>query len=194
MSLYNHAQLNTAESGDTAPDLNEVVLGLNWDPLERSAVSYQPDLDALCVLFDAQGRLSEVVHPGHLRSADNSVIHTGDSRNGASPWDDERIFVFLAALPEAISQLAFVVTSAAGHPFHEVAGASCHISDSVSETAWARIDLTMLAGRTEHIVAKLCRSDSGWRIATVVSAADDKLLAELRRLVRCTKYGQAPLP
>jgi tellurium resistance protein TerZ len=189
MSSYNHALLNAAEHVDARPDLKEVVMGLHWDPVERNAVSHQADLDALCVLFDAQGRVSEVVHPGHARSADSSVIHTGDSRDGASSWDDERIFVFLAALPEAVAHLAFVVSSAAGHPFNEIAGAYCHISDRVSETAWARIDLTALAGRTDHIVATICRGDGGWTLNTDMLGTEDRFLAELRLQLQYTKGG-----
>jgi tellurium resistance protein TerZ len=158
MSSYNHALLNAAEHVDARPDLKEVVMGLHWDPVERNAVSHQADLDALCVLFDAQGRVSEVVHPGHARSADSSVIHTGDSR-------------------------------AAGHPFNEIAGAYCHISDRVSETAWARIDLTALAGRTDHIVATICRGDGGWTLNTDMLGTEDRFLAELRLQLQYTKGG-----
>jgi tellurium resistance protein TerD len=118
------------------------------------------------VLFDAQDRMLEVVHPGHLRTADASVVHTGDSRTGASLWDDERIFVFLEALPEAVSKLSFVVASATGHPFHEVRGAFCHVSDRVSETERVRVELTALTGRTSHTVATLHRGAERWRIAT----------------------------
>ena len=139
-------------------------MGLHWDPPEHGAAGDPADLDALCVLFDAQGCVLEVVHPGHLRTADASVVHTGDSRTGASLWDDERIFVFLEALPQAVSKLSFVVASATGQPFHEVPGAFCHISDRVSEDERFRLELTALTGRTSHTVATLHRGAERWRI------------------------------
>ncbi|MBI1942712.1 MAG: TerD family protein [Betaproteobacteria bacterium] len=138
-------------------------MGLHWDPPEGAAAD-PADLDALCVLFDAQGRVLEAVHPGRPRSADGGVVHTGDSRNGANHWDDERIFVFLEALPDDVAKLALLVASASGHAFHEVRGAVCHVSDNASDLEWLRLDLTALQGERAHTVATLHRAAAGWRI------------------------------
>ena len=114
---------------DLTLEPTEIVMGLNWDPPEGETPADPDDLDALCVLFDDQQHIVEVLHPAHPRNANSSVIHTGDSRTGSSIWDDERIFVFLEALPKAVSALSFVVSSAQGRDFSEIRGAFCHISD-----------------------------------------------------------------
>ena len=101
MQISNYAGVQGGGSVEAEPKLNEIVMGLHWDPPEDGATADPADLDTLCVLFDAQGCVLEVIHPGHPRNEDSSVVHTGDSRTGASEWDDERIFVFLAALPAA---------------------------------------------------------------------------------------------
>ncbi|HSQ02924.1 MAG TPA: TerD family protein, partial [Burkholderiales bacterium] len=77
--------------GEPALDSNEVIMGLRWDVQEHRPRSSEPhaDLDAFCVLFDAQSQLVELVHPGRTRNANGSVVHTGDSRTGAKEWDDE---------------------------------------------------------------------------------------------------------
>ncbi|OGA70463.1 MAG: hypothetical protein A3G81_13825 [Betaproteobacteria bacterium RIFCSPLOWO2_12_FULL_65_14] len=144
-----------------------MVMGLHWHPQEPGASTSQrpANLDAQCVMFDEEDRVLEVVHPGRLSNANGSVLHTGDSRTGANEWDDERIFVFLEALPGSVSALAFVVTSADGRIFSKVPGASCHVSDRVTEREYLRLDLTALGEQKEHRVAMLRRSPAGWQVS-----------------------------
>lgn len=160
-------------------ELKELVMGLHWTPTEASSAAKPADLDALCVLFDGHERVLEVVCPAHPRNGNGSVIHTGDSRRGASEWDDERIFVFLDALPEPVSSLAFVVVSATGRAFSEVRGASCHISDRFTEHEWIRLELTNLGQQTAHCVATLYRGPAGWTPSTDTHPLDGKLVAEI---------------
>jgi stress response protein SCP2 len=173
----------------TASTLLEVVLGLHWDPPSRSASGHTPDLDALCVLCDAQGSALEIVHPNNPCGGQGSIVHTGDSQTGASSWDDERIFVFLDALPQAVSSLVFIVASAAGHSFDEVPGALCHLSDALSEAECFSQDLTALVGRRIHVVATLRRTSAGWSIIRDSDAADAELLGKVRRMLDELKRG-----
>lgn len=175
--------------GEAATDLSEVVMGLHWDPVEGRGAG-AADLDAACVLFGEQGRMLDVIHPGRPHSADGSVVHTGDSRAGASPWDDERIFVFLDALPDSVSALSFVVISPGGGSLNEVRGAHCHVSDHASERQWMRLDLATLDSRAAHCVASLHRGPTGWRLSADAHAMPPGLLAELSRLVARGKVGE----
>jgi stress response protein SCP2 len=146
--------------------LKEIVMGLRWRSPEPDVGAKGPaNLDAQCVMFDKERRVVEVVDLGRLRNANGSVLHTGDSRTGGSEWDNERIFVFLEALPDSVCSLAFVVKSADGRRFGEVPGASCHVSDRLTEHEWLRLDLTSLGRRKQHRVAMLRRSPAGWRMS-----------------------------
>ena len=140
--------------------IEEIVFGVHWSPAARPAEA--ADLDALCAMYDARGRLHEVVHKDRPRGANDSVVHTGDSRDGASRWDDERIFVFTGALPQPVTRLAFVVRCADERAFHEVPGARCHLSHPESEHEWLRVDLTALRGQRSCTVATLQRTERGW--------------------------------
>jgi stress response protein SCP2 len=166
MSNDDHASLQYHAGADTEIDLKEIVMGLHWHPPEEGTAADEApaNLDALCILFDAQQSVLEVIHPGHPRNANGSVLHTGDSRTGASEWDDERIFVFLEALPETVSSLAFVVTSPTRRVLREVPGASCHVSDRITERAWVQLDLTALGDQREYTAATLRRGPTGWEI------------------------------
>ncbi len=187
MPFAERAQGGSADFGSRKSRLKEVVMGLHWDPPKAGAPGKPADLDALCVLFDTHDRVLEVVHPGQLRSVDGSVIHTGDSRTGMNTWDDERIFVFLEALPETVSKLAFVVSSVTGEPFDAVPGAFCHVSERVSEREWARVELTALLGRTAHTAAILRRGESGWKIVAGAEALEAPVLSDLLRRVAGAK-------
>lgn len=151
---------------DEIPELKEVVMGLHWDPSEGDANVHPENLDALCVLFDREQQVVEIIHPGNPRNSNGSVVHTGDSRTGASQWDDERIFVFLEALPADVMTLVFIVASASGKPIREARGASCHISDHATEYQWVNMELTTLDTQTTYCVSTLSRSRTGWELAS----------------------------
>lgn len=144
--------------------LGAIVMGLHWDPPSKKDSSSAADLDALCASFDERGRLLDVVHPGRTRDAGGAIVHTGDSVTGASTWDDERIFVFLDALPANVAELAFIVTSNSDRSFEEIRGASCHISMQEDEEPLASVDLTSLRRQKNHIVAIARREASSWTL------------------------------
>lgn len=167
---------------DEKPELKEIVMGLHWDPPEEGVNSHPENLDALCVLFDQEQQIVEIIHPGNPRSTNGSVVHTGDSRTGASKWDDERIFVFLEALPANVTTLLFIVTSATGHPIRNARGASCHISDHATEYRWVNIDLTTRDTQTTYCVTTLSRSLTSWEISSTAQSIDRELVAKLSAL------------
>ena len=189
MRICEEANAHDRADANAWRGLKEVVMGLHWTPPEAGAATEPADLDALCVLFDVHERVLEVVCPVHPRNSNGSVIHTGDSRTGASEWDDERIIVFLEALPEETSSIAFVVVSATERAFSEVRGASCHISDHVTEHEWIRLQLTDLGQDTAHCVATLQRSPEGWRPSRDARAVNAELMADLRSLMGSGKGG-----
>lgn len=164
------------------PELKEVVMGLHWDPSEDDVNLHPENLDALCVLFDQEQQIVETIHPGNPRSSNGSVVHTGDSRTGASKWDDERIFVFLEALPANVTTLLFIVASATGNPIRKVRGASCHISDHATEYRWVNIELTSLDTQTTYCVATLSRNLTGWKISATTQNINRELVAKLSAL------------
>lgn len=187
MGITVHAGSQCGVHGGAQADLKEIVMGLHWDPPEDGVSAAPADLDAVCVLFNAQGGVLDVIHPGHPRSANGSVVHTGDSRTGASEWDDERIFVFLEALPDAVSALTFVVIITEGRGFSEVRGASCHVSDYATERECVRLDLTTLDARMVHCVATFYRGPTYWRMSMDAHATHGSFLADLLLLVASGK-------
>lgn len=169
------------------PELKEIVLGLHWDPPPEGATAHPDNLDAVCLLLGGAQQVIDIIHPGHPRNADGSVVHTGDSRTGASAWDDERIFVFLEALPPVVSTVAFIVSSASGRPFSEISGASCHVSDHATEYKWIDMKLTALGKQSAHCIATLRRGPAGWEISRNGHLLEGNHLAELLSVAKSGK-------
>jgi stress response protein SCP2 len=140
----------------------DIVMGLHWDPPGQAASA--PDLDAICMLLDARGRMLEVIHPGHRQGSSGSVVHTGDAVTGASRWDDERIFVFLKAVPAAVSALSFTVVSASRDPLNGIRGAVCHLSDHVTDEEYVRVDLAVFGSQLTAPIVTLQRDGDAWQI------------------------------
>jgi tellurium resistance protein TerZ len=139
-----------------------LVYGVHWSP---PAGRVEPaNLDAICELCDANGVRLEVVSPERLASSNGSVVHTGDSRTGASPWDDERVFVFLDALPPTVRRLEFRVASRDGRRLCDVPGASCHVRDYRTEEELLNLKLTTLEPSAECLVAIVERQPAGWTL------------------------------
>ena len=169
----------------------DLVMGLRWDLHESlSGPTTGPaNLDAACVLLDIRDRPVELVHPGNTRSSNGSVVHTGDSTSGASAWDDERIFVFLDALPEEVVTLAFTVRSVTEHVFGDIQAASWHLSDATTDCVYRQGHLQRYGYVTARCVATLCRRPAGWYIPELTEAGSIAVAAEalMRELPDRTK-------
>ncbi|WP_161881107.1 TerD family protein [Deinococcus alpinitundrae] len=142
---------------DGAPELGRVSLGLGWD----AASDRNIDLDAGCLLFDAQFKHLETVFFMRLNSSNNSVKHSGDNLTGEGEGDDEVIEVDLSAVPERAVHLVFVVNSFSGHKFSDVKRAFCRLFIIGSGHELARFDLSGGEATTGMLMARLSRSDSG---------------------------------
>lgn len=191
MPISNFGIAGALVQDDEKPELREIVMGLHWDPVEDHSNSHPENLDALCVLFDQEQQIVEIIHPGNPRSSNGSVVHTGDSRTGASQWDDERIFVFLEALPADVTALVFIVASATGNPIREARGASCHISDHATEYQWVDMALTTLDTQTTYCVATLSRRQTGWEIAPTAQGISGEIEAQSLALAALHQFDLA---
>jgi len=162
----------------------DIVLGLHWAPPRDTADAAPADLDALCVLLDESGVVVDLIHPDSPRAAGDAVVHTGDSRDGSSPWDDERIFVFLDALPPRVHAAVFVVRNAGGYGYEQPRGAIGHVSDRETEGELLRVDLPRLPGHAMCAVATIERTPDGWSVLPggkgIESAALERLWVKRR--------------
>lgn len=152
--------------------LTRVAMGLGWDV--RQAKGFfakltgggggEIDLDASCLLFDAQRNLLDQVWFRQLASRDGSIVHSGDNRTGAGDGDDEVINVDLTRLPANVQTLLFTVNSFLGDSFDRIENAYCRLVDSTNGKELARYDLTGSGSHTGQVMAKVVRSGDGWEM------------------------------
>ncbi|MCF7986484.1 MAG: TerD family protein [Methylovulum sp.] len=165
-------------SKEAGSSLNKVIMGLGWDAKKasggmlgglfgRGGGSDSIDLDASCVLFDADNKLIETVYFGHLKSRDGSIVHTGDNRTGAGDGDDEQIKVELNKIPANVKSLVFTVNSYTGQTFESVENAYCRIVDGSNNQEIARYTLSSQGSHTAQIMAKVYRHNDEWKMHAI---------------------------
>lgn len=168
--------------------LTKVRMGLGWDAIKKKGLlgrlkEQSIDLDASCLMFDAQGRLLDQVWFNQLRSKDGAVQHTGDNLTGAGEGDDESVVVDLGALSPTVTTLVFVVNSFTGQNFSQIENAFCRLVDSTTDTELARYELTGSGTHNAQVMAKLSRSPQGWTMTAIGAVANGRTFADLLPVV-----------
>lgn len=193
---------------DGAPELRQVFMGLGWDPVgaaprpagsnkggflgnlmsRASSLAFEGgsdiDLDASCLLFDAQGNVVDAVWFVQKRSRDGSIIHSGDNLTGAGEGDDETIRVDLEAIPAQVQHLVFTVNSFRGQLFTEVSRAFCRLVDAGTQRELARYDLTGGAPVTGMLMTRLSRVGQGWHMTALGEQAHGRTVQDLQGIAR----------
>ena len=153
--------------------LTRINLGVGWDVAKSKgflgfgASSASIDLDASCLMFDAQGQLFDNVWFVQLKSKDGSIVHSGDNRTGEGDGDDETISVDLSRVPSAVKSLIFTVSSFRGQTFDKVNNAYCRLVNAANNQEVARYNLSCQGSHTALIVAKIYRHNDEWKLHAI---------------------------
>ncbi len=179
------------EAGGT---LSQVKMGLGWDVAgagDKKAGGFlgglfgggasggSIDLDASCIMFDANKQMIETVWFGQLTSKDGSIHHTGDNRTGAGDGDDEVINVDLSRVPASVQSLVFTVNSFTGQSFEKVANAYCRIVNANNNSEVARFNLSSQGSHTAMILAKVYRHNGEWKMHAIGETASGRTFQDL---------------
>lgn len=166
--------------------LERVVMGLGWDAVEKKGFlgfgggQQTIDLDASCILFDAQKQPVDLVYFGKLRSNCSSVLHQGDNRTGQGDGDDEQIIVNLKDVPDNVASLVFVVNSFTGQTFSQIKNAFCRIFNHANNVEIAKYDLSAQGNHTAQIMCKVYRHNGEWKMHAIgescAGATPDQLI------------------
>lgn len=176
--------------------LTQVKMGLGWD-MASSATAQKSggflsglfgggaksndsiDLDASCIMFDANKQMLDTVWFGQLQSKDGSIRHTGDNRTGAGDGDDEVINVDLSRIPSNVQSLVFTVNSFTGQSFEKVANAFCRIVNANNNSEVARYNLSAQGSHTALILAKVYRHNGEWKMHAIGETASGRTFHDL---------------
>ncbi len=167
--------------------LRNVSLGLGWDVAKATGFfgkllgDGEIDLDASCIVIDANNNPVDLVWFRQLKSKCGSIQHSGDNRTGEGEGDDENIVVNLNALPADITSLVFTVSSFTGQDFSKISNAYCRIVDADKGKELARINLSDQGNHTGLIMAYLKRDGKDWNFTAVGDVCNSRTAADLSR-------------
>lgn len=173
--MVNLSKGQTVSLEKAGAPLIKAIMGLGWDVRQPKGLARMfgggggdgIDLDASCLVFDAERQLIDTVWFRQLKSRDGSIVHTGDNRTGAGDGDDEQIVVDLQALPATAATLVFTVSSFQGDTFDRIENAYCRLVDASGGTEMARYDLSGSGAHTGQVMAKLFRTPRGWDMQAI---------------------------
>ena len=164
------------------PAVTKVVVGLGWDTNKyEGAANF--DLDASAFMVNSAGVVAndkDFIYYNNLKSADGSILHTGDNLTGDGDGDDEQIKVDLASIPEGIEKVAFAVTIydavARNQNFGQVSNAFVRVFDEATGEELIRYDLGEdFSVETAVIVGEFYRKDGEWKFSAIGSGYHDGL-------------------
>jgi len=181
-------------SKEAGGELTQVKLGLGWDvfqgPQEKKGGFLGKlfgggtdgdsiDLDASCIMFDANKQAVDAIWFSQLKSKDGSIVHTGDNRTGDGDGDDEVINVDLSRVPADVMSLVFTVNSFTGQTFETVENAFCRIVNANNNQEVARYNLSAQGGHTAMIMAKVYRHNNEWKMHAIGETASGRTFHDL---------------
>ena len=174
--------------------LSQIKMGLGWDvgaaPQKSGgflgglfggggSAGGSIDLDASCIMLDANKQMVDAIWFGQLQSKDSSIQHTGDNRTGAGDGDDEVINVNLSRIPDHVQALVFTVNSFTGQTFATVNNAFCRLVNASNNSEVARYDLSAQGSHTALIMAKIYRHNGEWKMHAIGETASGRTFHDL---------------
>jgi tellurium resistance protein TerD len=171
------------------PGLTKIHVGLGWGVRETSGEQW--DLDACAFLLSATGKVlsdADFIFYNNLQSADGTVVHSGDVRDGAVEGDDEVLCIDLAGMNSEVAKVAISVTihSTDERPrnFGMVKDAFVRILNNTTKEELVRYDLSEdFSVETALIFADIYRHNGEWKVRAIGEGFQEGLEA------LCRHYG-----
>lgn len=173
-----------------------LTFGLAWDITNGQNI----DLDASALMMDGDMKCIDTVYFRRLKSADSSIQHCGDEREGDEAGDDEKINCFLGNVSPSVAYIGFTINSFSGQELDDVSKCACHLFDPLTKMDVAAYKLTgtkKLDKKTSLLIAMLFRhGGTGEWCLQIMSKAGlgrtaDACIPLMEKFIR--KHPQLPL-
>ncbi|WP_342511907.1 TerD family protein [Sporosarcina sp. FSL K6-1522] len=177
-------------------DLNRIMIGLGWDPVAQSkgglfaAFKSAPNIDCDASVFmltdDKFVNKNDLVYFGNLKSACQSVIHSGDNTTGDGDGDDEVIMVELKSVPDRYNKLVFVVNIydcvKRKQDFGMIQNAYIRVVDPKTNEELVRYNLSeSYGGLTTLVTGEIYRHNGEWKFGAVGDGTTDPNLTAIAK-------------
>jgi tellurium resistance protein TerD len=170
ISLQKGGNVNLSKE---APGLKKMTIGLGWDTRATDGAAF--DLDGAVFLLNTTGKVrsdADFIFYNNLKSADGSIVHSGDNLTGAGEGDDETVTIDLSAVPADIDKIVVGVTiheaDTRSQNFGMVSKAFIRCINADGGTEIARYDLSE-DGSTEAamIFGEVYRNGADWKFRAI---------------------------
>jgi len=170
ISLQKGGNVNLSKE---APGLSSLKLGLGWDVRATDGAAF--DLDGVAFLLNQSGKVrsdADFIFYNNAKSADGSVVHSGDNRTGAGEGDDETLSIDLTKVPADVDRIVLAVTIHEGDTrrqnFGQVSRAFIRCINAANNSEIARYDLSE-DGSTETslVFGEVYRNAGDWKFKAV---------------------------
>jgi tellurium resistance protein TerD len=165
------------------PGLRKLHVGLSWDTSVVNGVGSDCDVSVF-MLADTNKIPGEefFVFYNNLQSADGSVKHMGDNRDGAGDGDDEVVEIDLPTVSAEVLQIVFAVTihdaEKRGHHFGNVCNAAVRILNKANSDEICKFTLTEQFSEADSLViGRLYRDEKEWKFEAMGDAFGGGLAA-----------------
>jgi tellurium resistance protein TerD len=170
ISLQKGGNVNLSKE---APGLSKMVIGLGWDTRSTDGAAF--DLDGAVFLLGTSGKVrsdADFVFYNNLKSADGSIVHSGDNLTGAGEGDDETVTIDLDKVPADIDKIAVAVTiheaEGRNQNFGQVSKAFIRCVNATGGTEIARYDLSEDSStEAAMIFGEVYRAGSDWKFRAI---------------------------
>src|SRR5690606_38219396 len=170
ISLQKGGNVNLSKE---APGLTSLKVGLGWDIRATDGAAF--DLDGAVFLLNASGKVrsdADFIFYNNLKSADGSVVHSGDNTTGAGEGDDEFVTIDLSKVPADVDKVVLGVTIHDAETRHQnfgmVGKAFIRCVNNANNQEVARYDLSE-DGSTEAamIFGEIYRNGADWKFRAI---------------------------
>jgi tellurium resistance protein TerD len=170
ISLQKGGNVNLSKE---APGLAKMTIGLGWDTRATDGAAF--DLDGAVFLLNSGGKVrsdADFIFYNNLKSADGSIVHSGDNLTGAGDGDDETVTIDLAKVPADIDKIVVGVTiheaETRRQNFGMVSKAFIRCSNADGGSEIARYDLSE-DGSTEAamVFGEVYRNGTDWKFRAI---------------------------
>lgn len=127
------------------------------------------EIDATCVLIDADGKAVYSVYAHDLTSPDRAITYTGYRPQNTGPNQGESFQLQLAELDPRIAAVYVLLSS---HPLERFSAATTsfmnlHYGAEESAEHWGRYELPVIENSRGILLGRLVRNDAGWSLQTL---------------------------
>ena len=170
ISLQKGGNVNLSKE---APGLINLKVGLGWDVRATDGAGF--DLDGVVFLLNQSGKVrsdADFIFYNNLKSADGSIVHSGDNRTGEGEGDDESVSIDLSKVPADVERVVLAVTIHDGEArrqnFGMVAKAFVRCVNAGNNSEIARYDLSEDSStETAMVFGEVYRNGADWKFRAV---------------------------